>query len=89
MLKPPIVALGLGVALLSSALPYSLEMAALRRLPVQVFGVLLSLEPAIASTISFVGLGETLTAQMMVAIGLIMIAAAGVSFFQPKAAVET
>ena len=89
MLKPPIVALGLGVALLSSAVPYSLEMVALRRLPVQVFGVLLSLEPAIASTISFVGLDETLTAQMMVAIGLIMIAAAGVSFFQPKAVAET
>lgn len=88
MLTPPIVAIGLGVALLSSALPYSLEMAALRQLPVQVFGVLLSLEPAIASTVSFVGLGETLTAQMMVAIGLIMVAAAGVSFFQPKPAIE-
>lgn len=84
MLSPHILSLGLGVAVLASALPYSLEMAALRRLPVQVFGVLLSLEPAIASLISFVGLGETLTLQMILAIGLIMVAAAGVSFFQPK-----
>ena len=89
MLSPHILALGLGVAVLASALPYSLEMAALRRLPVHVFGVLLSLEPAIASTVSFVGLGETLTAQMIVAIGLIMVAAAGVSFFQPKLPVKT
>ncbi|QQE64553.1 EamA family transporter [Leptolyngbya sp. BL0902] len=88
MLSPRILLVGLGVALLASALPYSLEMAALRRLPVQVFGVLLSLEPAIASTISFVALGETLTTQMVVAIGLIMVAAAGVSFFQPRPLVD-
>ncbi|MFH7245280.1 MAG: EamA family transporter [Spirulina sp.] len=89
MLSPNILALGLGVAVLASAVPYSLEMAALRRLPVNVFGVLLSLEPAIASMISFLILGETLTLQMMVAIGLVMIAAAGVSFFQPKLPLET
>jgi inner membrane transporter RhtA len=84
LFNPVILLLGLGVAILASALPYSLEMTALRRMPVNVFGVLLSLEPAIASIISFVGLGESLTVQMMVAIGLIMIAAAGVSFFQPS-----
>lgn len=84
ILSPTMLGLGLGVALLSSAVPYSLEMAALRRLPVQVFGVLLSLEPAIASLISFVGLGETLTLPMILAVGLIMTAAAGVSVSQPK-----
>jgi inner membrane transporter RhtA len=84
LFTPKILVLGLGVALLASALPYSLEMSALRRMPVNVFGVLLSLEPAIASLIGFVGLGETLTVDMIAAIGLIMIAAAGVSFFQPK-----
>ncbi len=84
LFNPLILLLGLGVAILASALPYSLEMAALRQMPVNVFGVLLSLEPAIASLIGFVGLGETLTGQMTVAIGLIMIAAAGVSFFQPS-----
>jgi inner membrane transporter RhtA len=70
---------GLGVALLSSAVPYSLELAALRHLPLNVFGVLMSLEPAIAALIGFVGLGETLTLPMVTAIGLIVVAAIGVS----------
>jgi inner membrane transporter RhtA len=77
--------LGLGVALLASALPYSLEMAALRRLSVTVFGVLLSLEPAIAALIGFLGLGETLTPVMILAIFLIMVAAAGIALCQPQA----
>ncbi|WP_228040909.1 DMT family transporter [Nodosilinea sp. LEGE 07088] len=83
LLSPQILLLGLGVALLASTLPYSLEMAALRRMPINVFGVLMSLEPAIASAISFVWLGETLTPMMMGAIGLVMAAAAGVSLCQP------
>jgi inner membrane transporter RhtA len=83
LLSPQILLLGLGVALLASTLPYSLEMAALRRMPINVFGVLMSLEPAIASAISFVWLGEALTPMMMGAIGLVMAAAAGVSLCQP------
>ncbi|HSM81891.1 MAG TPA: EamA family transporter [Nodosilinea sp.] len=83
LLSPQILLLGLGVALLASTLPYSLEMAALRRMPVNVFGVLMSLEPAIAAAISFVWLGEALTPTMVGAIGLVMVAAAGVSLVQP------
>jgi inner membrane transporter RhtA len=83
LLSPNILLLGLGVALLASTLPYSLEMTALRRMPVNVFGVLMSLEPAIASVISFLWLKEALTPVMMVAIGLVMVAAAGVSLTQP------
>lgn len=83
LMHPRILGLGLGVALLASALPYSLEMAALRRLPVTVFGVLLSLEPAIAALIGFLGLGETLTPVMILAILLIMVAAAGIALCQP------
>jgi len=83
LFAPLSVLLGLGVALLSSALPYSLEMSALRRLPVHVFGVLLSLEPAMASVISFLGLGEALTLPMIGAIALITIAAAGSALSQP------
>ncbi len=49
LLDPTLLPLGLGVALLSSALPFSLEMYALRRLPRQTFGVLLSVEPAVAA----------------------------------------
>jgi inner membrane transporter RhtA len=85
LVNPRILGLGLGVALLASALPYSLEMAALRRLPVTVFGVLLSLEPAIAALIGFLGLGETLTPVMILAIFLIMVAAAGIALCQPQA----
>jgi inner membrane transporter RhtA len=85
LLSPHILLLGLGVSLLASTLPYSLEMTALRRMPVNVFGVLMSLEPAIAAVISFVWLDETLTLAMAGAIGLVMIAAAGVSLSQPAA----
>ncbi|WP_410510613.1 EamA family transporter [Nodosilinea sp. E11] len=87
LLSPTILLLGLGVAMLASTLPYSLEMTALRRMPVNVFGVLMSLEPAIAAVISFLWLGETLTLAMVAAIGLVMVAAAGVSLFQPAAKV--
>ncbi|MBD2232132.1 EamA family transporter [Phormidium tenue] len=83
LLSPNILLLGLGVAMLASTLPYSLEMTALRRMPVNVFGVLMSLEPAIAAVISFFWLGETLSLTMIGAIGLVTIAAAGVSLFQP------
>lgn len=79
LLNPEVLLAGLGVALLSSAVPYSLELAALRHLPLNVFGVLMSLEPAIATMIGFVGLGETLTLPMVTAIGLIVLAAVGVS----------
>ncbi|MGB3137906.1 MAG: EamA family transporter [Nodosilinea sp.] len=85
LLSPHMLLLGLGVALMASTLPYSLEMAALRRMPVNVFGVLMSLEPAIATAISFVWLGETLTLTMVAAIGLVTIAAAGISLCQPVA----
>jgi inner membrane transporter RhtA len=85
LLAPQILLLGLGVALLASTLPYTLEMTALRRMPVTVFGVLMSLEPAIAAVISFVWLGEALSPMMMAAIALVMVAAAGISLFQsPK-----
>jgi inner membrane transporter RhtA len=84
LLSPRVWLVGLGVALLSSALPYSLEMAALRRLPGNVFGVVLSLEPAIAAAISFVGLQEALSPTMVGAIALVMVAAAGAAVFQPR-----
>ncbi len=79
LLNPTVLLAGLGVALLSSAVPYSLELAALRSMPLNVFGVLMSLEPAIAALIGFVGLGERLTPKMVIAITLIVVAAVGVS----------
>lgn len=84
LLSPHILWLGVGVAILSSALPYSLELFALRQLPLNVFGVLMSLEPAIAALISLAVLGEHLTPRMVVAILLVTVAAAGVSVHQSQ-----
>jgi inner membrane transporter RhtA len=76
MVRPEVLALGLGVAVLSSALPYSLELVALRSLPPGVFGVLLSLEPAAAALAGLVVLDQTLHAEQLV--GMVAVVAAGV-----------
>jgi inner membrane transporter RhtA len=68
---------GFAVAMLSSAIPYTLELEALRRLPAGVFGVLMSLEPALAATAGFIVLGEDLAAREVVAILLVVAASAG------------
>ena len=77
LLVPWILAAGLVVGLLSSAIPYTLELEALRRMPAGVFGVLMSLEPAMAATAGFVVLGQDLSAQELVAILLVVLASAG------------
>jgi inner membrane transporter RhtA len=74
---PLAVATGCLVGLLSSALPYSFEVEALRRLPTRVFGVWMSLEPAVAALAGFLMLGEHLGAPAVVALVLITIASAG------------
>ena len=63
--------------MLSSAIPYSLELEALRRLPRGTFGVLMSLEPAVAATDRLHRLGQGLSALELVAIALVVIASAG------------
>ena len=77
LLVPWILLAGAGVGILSSAIPYALEMEALRRLPTAVFGVLMSLEPAVAALAGFLLLGEDLVARELVAIGLVVAASAG------------
>jgi inner membrane transporter RhtA len=77
LLVPWILGVGAAVGLLSSAIPYTLELEALRRLPAGVFGVLMSLEPAMAALAGFVVLGEELAAREVVAIMLVMAASAG------------
>lgn len=67
---------GAGIALLSSVLPYSLELIALRRLSAQVFGVLLSLEPAVAALAGLVVLGQRLTRPQLVGLACVMAASA-------------
>lgn len=68
---------GLGVAILSSALPYSLEMIALRSIPPRTFGILMSLEPAVAAICGWLMLGEHLAPSQCIAISLIICASAG------------
>ncbi len=65
------------VAMMSSAIPYSLEMYSLRRLPPTVFGVFLSLAPAMAAISGFLFLNETLVLLQWMAIGLVVLASAG------------
>lgn len=82
--RPYLLLLGFGVAMLSSAIPYSLELEALRTLPVRVFGILLSLEPMMAAIAGFVILGETLNFRSGIAIVLVTVAAAGSSQFSDR-----
>lgn len=79
LFAPAVLASGLVVAVASSALPYSLEMFALRRLDRQSFGVLMSLEPAIAALAALVVLGERLTAVQWIAIACVIAASAGIT----------
>jgi inner membrane transporter RhtA len=77
LLGAPVLAAGLGAGLLSSAIPYALELEALRRLPNSVFGVLMSLEPAVAAAIGFLALSQALSAAQLLAIALVVLASAG------------
>jgi len=72
-----VLPLGLGVAILSTALPYSLEMVALTRLPTRTFGTLMSMEPGLAALSGMVFLGETLTLTQWLALLAIITASMG------------
>jgi inner membrane transporter RhtA len=77
LLDPGLLAVGVVVALLSSVIPYSLELEALRRMPARVFGVLMSTEPAVAAVAGYLVLGEILDPAQVVAVVLVAIASAG------------
>ncbi|MEJ1200696.1 MULTISPECIES: EamA family transporter [unclassified Streptomyces] len=77
LLDPMTLALGAGVALLSSVLPYTLELLALRRLPAPTFAILMSLEPAIAAAAGFLILDQALSATQSAAIALVIAASMG------------
>lgn len=79
LLSPLVLAVGLGVALISSAIPISLEMVALKRLPPQAFGIMASMEPAVAALLALVLLDEYLDAMQWLAIALIVAASVGSS----------
>jgi inner membrane transporter RhtA len=86
LLAPEVLAIGLLVAVLSSVIPYSLEVEALRRLPAHVFGVLMSLDPALAALAGFFVLGQRLGAPEILAIGLVVVASIGVTRTAPARA---
>src|SRR5215208_2454627 len=81
LLEPDLLGAALVVALASSVLPYSLELEALRRLPAAVFGVLMSLEPAVAALAGLVVLGQDLGGREVLAIGMVVVASAGAASF--------
>ncbi|MET8337011.1 EamA family transporter [Streptosporangium canum] len=77
LFQPELLLIGLGVGLLSSVIPYSIELEALRRMPKQVFGILMSLEPAVAAMVGLLVLGEVLDVREWAAIGCVVVASVG------------
>jgi len=77
LLEPELLAAGAAVALASSVIPYSLDLEALRLLPARVFGVLMSLEPAVAALAGLVVLSQALALREWLAIALVVAASAG------------
>jgi inner membrane transporter RhtA len=77
LLAPELLAAAAVVALASSVIPYSFELEALRRLPARVFGVLMSLEPAVAALAGLVVLGQALEVDEWAAVALVVVASAG------------
>ena len=76
---------GIGVALLSSAIPYTLEMIGLKAIPARTFGILMSLEPALAAFAGLIFLHEVLTPLQWLAVALVIAASAGSSLTSRRA----
>lgn len=85
LLRPEILLVGVAIGLLSSVIPYSFELEALRRMPAQLFGVLMSLEPAAAALVGLVVVGEILAITEWLAVGLVVIASLGATRTQRTA----
>lgn len=86
-LTPALFAAALAVALLSSAVPYTLELIALRALSRRTFGILMSLDPAAAALFGLVFLGEALTLTQWLAVVLVSVASAGATLTAERAPV--
>ena len=78
-LRPGVIGMGAAVGLLSSVVPYRLELEALRRIPARIFGIWMSLEPAVAALVGLVMLREALAPREWAAIGCVIVACAGAS----------
>jgi inner membrane transporter RhtA len=75
--RPGVLATGAAIGLLSSVIPYRFELEALRRIPAGVFGIWMSLEPAVAALVGLILLGQALRAGEWAAVGCVMVACAG------------
>jgi inner membrane transporter RhtA len=88
LLEPRSLALGAAIGILSSAIPFSFEMEALRRIAASLFGVLMSLEPAMAALAGFVILGQQLSARAVAGIALVVAASVGASLRARRVATD-
>jgi inner membrane transporter RhtA len=79
LLRPSVLAIGLAVGLLSSVIPYRLEMETLRRIPARIFGIWMSMEPAVAALVGLLLLSQSLSVPQWLAIGCVIVACAGAS----------
>ncbi len=79
LLSPEVLGIGVAVGMLSSAIPYSLELKALRRLSTATFGILMSLEPAVAAIAGAIVIGQAITIRDAIGIGLVSAASLGAS----------
>jgi inner membrane transporter RhtA len=84
LLRPSVIAGGFAVALLSSLIPYSLELIALRRLSASTFGLLMSLEPAMAALAGVIVLSQPLSLVLTVAIAMVVVASVGTTVTGPR-----
>ncbi|MFQ6573032.1 threonine/homoserine exporter RhtA [Pseudomonas sp. UM16] len=84
LLTPALLPIALGVAILSTALPYSLEMVALTRMPARTFGTLMSIEPAFGALSGLLFLGEVLSVMQWLAIAAIITASVGATLSMRK-----
>jgi inner membrane transporter RhtA len=89
LLEPSALALGSAVGILSSAIPYSFEVEALRRIATPTFGVLMSLEPAMAALAGLLVLGQQLSARALLGIALVIVASVGASRATNEAPIVT
>ncbi|HEX4256183.1 MAG TPA: EamA family transporter [Streptosporangiaceae bacterium] len=86
--RPSVLLIGAAVGVLSSAIPYGLEMQALRWLPSRIFGIWMSVEPAAAALIGLVLLGQRLSAAEWAAVGCVVVASIGAARATPRAGVS-
>jgi inner membrane transporter RhtA len=86
--RPSVLAGGLAVALMSSIIPYSLELTALRRISAATFGLLMSLSPAVAALAGVITLGQHLSAILLVALVLVVVASVGTSLTSRRSLTE-